>query len=90
MCFSERLITGPCFQLTPLMDTEPLPTVPLRLLVNEKGYAQKVKENGKKGDLLLTLVNFLTNSHFLRILLQIKQPPIQGIFSFLCKESWRK
>ena len=34
--------------------------------------------------------NFVTKLHFLRILLQIKQPPIQGIFPFLYKKSWRK
>ena len=48
------------------------------------------KENGKKGNLFLKGVHFLKKLHFLRILLQIKQPAIQGIFLFLYKESWRK
>ena len=36
-----------------LKDTESFPTLPLRLLDREKGYAQSVKENGKWGDLLM-------------------------------------
>ena len=34
--------------------------------------------------------NFVTKLHFLRILLQIKKPPIQGILPFLCEKLWRK
>ena len=72
------------------MYTEPLPILPLRLLDSEKGYVRSVKENGKKGDLLMKRVNFVAKLHFLRILPQIKETPIQGIFPFLYKESWRK
>ena len=38
----KRCISGPCFQLIALMDPEPFPSVPLRLLNSEKGYARRV------------------------------------------------
>ena len=64
------------------MDTEPLPTLPLRLLDGEKGFARSDKESGKKGDLLMKRVPFVTKLHFLRIFPQMKQPHIQDIFPF--------
>ena len=36
------------------------------------------QKNEKKGHLLLKRVYFSTKPHFLRILLQIKEPPVQG------------
>ena len=66
----KRCITGPCFQLITLQDTESLPTLPLRLLGSEKGYARSVEQNEKRGDLIIIKrVPFLTKLHFLRILL---------------------